>query len=153
MQARSTAVSILSSSLIGRFRGSQSCTCRPVGIIFLSESISRYIISLEILELARSSLTVFDLEPNVSSSRQLLYLYGESRRVVIGDDRGRKSDEKIDETRLDRSVADERLRLFRLVMCGHVSDNASLIDRNCHEDLSSERFGTPSRQKVPVELA
>lgn len=83
--------------------------------------------------------------------------YGESRRVVIDDDRERKSDaslyEKIDEARLDRSVADERLRLFRLVMCGHVSDNASLIDRNCHEDLSPERFGTPSRQKVPDELA
>lgn len=39
--------------------------------------------------------------------------YGESRRVVIDDDRERKSDaslyEKIDEARLDRSVADERL--------------------------------------------
>lgn len=78
-------------------------------------------------------------------------------RVIISDDCEHKSDaslyERIDETRLDRSVADERLRLFRLVMCGHVSDNASLIDRNCHEDLSPERFGTPSRQKVPVELA
>jgi len=77
--------------------------------------------------------------------------------VVIDDDRERKSDaslcEKIDEARLDRSAADECLRLFRLVMCGHVSDNASLIDHNCHEDLSPERFGTPSRQKVPGKLA
>jgi len=47
--------------------------------------------------------------------------------------------EKIDEARLDRSVADERLKLFRVRMCDHVSDNASLIDRNCHEDLSPER--------------
>ncbi|KYN22996.1 hypothetical protein ALC57_04779 [Trachymyrmex cornetzi] len=80
----------------------------------------------------------------------------ESAGIVIGNDRERKSDtplyEKIDEARLDRSVADERLKLFRLVMCGHVSNNASLIDHNCHEDLSPERFGSPSRQKKTVNI-
>lgn len=95
--------------------------------------------------------------PNGFVESLAVVAYGESRRVVTDDDRERRSDdslyEKIDEARLDRSVADERLRLFRLVMCGHVSDNASLIDRNCHEDLSPERFGTPSRQKVADELA
>ncbi|KYM77747.1 hypothetical protein ALC53_11758, partial [Atta colombica] len=60
--------------------------------------------------------------------------------------------EKIDEARLDRSVADERLKLFRLVMCSHVSNNTSLIDHNCHEDLSPERFGSPSRQKKALLL-